>query len=275
LALLTDSTAVMLTMGGTALAASAVVVVTGLAKFGGSVLDLVLDVDNYLRTTPAEGPPRARIAERYVSLLRYLASDAPEGGAYDSVVIIAHSLGALITVDLLRFLETEHADDDLARLGFGGPSMPKSAKRPLHLFTMGAPVRQLINRFFPHRYRWVRDTPDNGIRPVPARSCDSPPSAAATTPEPSRLGVQRWENAYRSGDYVGRAIWLDEWYARNMEGPTRGKYPEPPTIILNASTREPSVLFGEMCIGVGGHTHYWDNSAPDIAERLDYLIATA
>jgi hypothetical protein len=140
---------------------------------------------------------------------------------------------------------------------------------------MGAPIRQLINRFFPHRYRWVRDTPDDGIRPVPARSCDSPPSAAATTPEPSRLGVQRWDNAYRSGDYVGRAIWLDEWYARNMEGPTGGKYPEPPTIIQNASTRDPSVLFGEMCIGVGGHTHYWDNSAPDIAERLDYLIATA
>jgi hypothetical protein len=28
----------------------------------------------------------------------------------------------------------------------------------------------------------------------------------------------------------------------------------------------------EMCIGAGAHTHYWDQSAPDIAEKLDDLI---
>jgi len=27
-----------------------------------------------------------------------------------------------------------------------------------------------------------------------------------------------------------------------------------------------------MCIGAGAHTHYWDQSAPDIAEKLDDLI---
>jgi hypothetical protein len=263
-------------MGGTALAASAVVVVTGVAKFGGSVLDLVLDVDNYLRTTPADSPPRARIAERFVSLLRYLASDAPEGGRYDSVVIIAHSLGALITADLLRFLETEQADPALARLGFGSAQPDaRPRKRPLHLFTMGAPIRQLINRFFPHRYRWVRDTPDNGVGPVPDSSCAVADVPSPVTPEPSRLGVQRWDNAYRSGDYVGRAMWLNEWYVRNLEGPDHGQWPEAPTMIVNPSPREPSVRFGEMCIGVGGHTHYWDNSAPDIAAHLDELIATA
>ena len=29
----------------------------------------------------------------------------------------------------------------------------------------------------------------------------------------------------------------------------------------------------EMCIGLGAHTHYWDRSAPDVAARLDALIA--
>ena len=28
----------------------------------------------------------------------------------------------------------------------------------------------------------------------------------------------------------------------------------------------------EMCIGAGAHTHYWDDTAPDIAEQLNALI---
>ena len=28
----------------------------------------------------------------------------------------------------------------------------------------------------------------------------------------------------------------------------------------------------EFCIGAGAHTHYWDDTAPDIAEALNELI---
>ena len=28
----------------------------------------------------------------------------------------------------------------------------------------------------------------------------------------------------------------------------------------------------ERCIGAGAHTHYWDETAPEIAEELDRLI---
>ncbi len=31
----------------------------------------------------------------------------------------------------------------------------------------------------------------------------------------------------------------------------------------------------EFCIGAGGHTHYWDETAPDIAYELDRLIRDA
>ncbi|MGF7179073.1 hypothetical protein [Tunturiibacter psychrotolerans] len=59
---------------------------------------IVLDVDTYLRDTPREAPPRARIFERYMSTIRYIARfrDA-EGQGYDEIVIVAHSLGALIS----------------------------------------------------------------------------------------------------------------------------------------------------------------------------------
>lgn len=28
----------------------------------------------------------------------------------------------------------------------------------------------------------------------------------------------------------------------------------------------------EFCIGAGAHTHYWDDTAPDIAQALNALI---
>jgi hypothetical protein len=67
-------------------------------------------------------PPRARIAERYVSLLRYIAarrdSHDPQLPYYGSVVIVAHSLGSLISADLLHFLK-EEPDEALRSLGYG------------------------------------------------------------------------------------------------------------------------------------------------------------
>jgi len=80
---------------------------------------------------------------------------------------------------------------------------------------MGSPIRQLLNRFFPYLYDWVRDFPDNGQEPLPAPT-STPPRLITIppTPDPSDLGVSFWANVYRSGDYVGRSLWLNEWYCR-------------------------------------------------------------
>jgi hypothetical protein len=254
----------ILNRAGTLVATSAAVIFFGAVKLGGSALDVILDVENYLRQRPRDSTPRARIAERYVSLLRYIAAqrDAAGRAAYDGVVIVAHSLGALITCDLLRLLHAEvrakRADPSLAPFQDGA-----SAPVPIHLFTMGNPLRQLLNRFFPHQYLWVREVPDNTLRRAEnvVRS-----DSLRSHPAPDRLGVATWSNAYRSGDYVGRGIWLDDWYNRTKTG--SGGHPEP--IYVERSRAQ-----AEMCIGLGAHTHYWDQSAPDIANHLDELIARA
>jgi hypothetical protein len=260
-------------LAGTLIAASAVVIFSFLAKFGGSALDVVLDVDNYLRTTPPEATPRARICQRYVSLLRHIAG-AEGDTRYDGVVIVAHSLGALISADLLRFLQRERAlggDPALAPLGFDGGN--GRGEIPISLITMGNPVRQLLSRFFPHRYQWVRANPDNGAAPLPALASDRPDAALrSSTPDARWLGVRRWMNVYRSGDYVGRSLWLMEWYHRTLGGAAGGGYHLP---FFTSTTFHGDVEVSEGCIGAGAHTHYWDMTAPDVSDRIDALIATS
>jgi len=269
----------LVSAAGAAVAASAAVLFAILGKAGGSALDVVLDVDNYLRTLPLERTPRARIAERYASLLRTVAAERDEQGRpYDAIIVVAHSLGALITGDLLRFLRREArgggGDPALAALGYGptadptaGPAADAAPRIPIHLFTMGNPVRQLLCRFFPHRYRWVRDEPDNGARSLDrlAATRAIPPGA---TPDPAELGVASWHNAYRSGDYVGRSLWLDEWYGRTTGADDAGGYPQPIHVARHA-------LASETCIGLGAHTHYWDRTAPDVARAIDALVREA
>jgi hypothetical protein len=46
-----------------------------------------------------------------------------------------------------------------------------------------------------------------------------------------------------------------------------GQYPEPIKKIHDATRTRV-----EFCIGAGAHTHYWDDTAPDIAESLNELI---
>jgi hypothetical protein len=38
---------------------------------------------------------------------------------------------------------------------------------------------------------------------------------------------------------------------------------------------DPEETRREACIGPGAHTHYWDDTAPDVAAFLDDLIAEA
>ena len=244
---------ILLWIGGVA---GSVAILASFAKSGSSILGIVLDVDNYLRTSPKDETPRARIIERYVSLLHYLSEyKSPDGAGYDRVVIVAHSLGALISADLLRFLKVQS----------------DSPKIPLVLFTMGNPLRQLLNRFFPYLYEWVHPVPDNSLSPLNDVPQTVPPvidPGKSLGPNPNQLGVAHWVNAYRSGDYVGRSLWLDEWYDREV--PPR-EHPDKPGPVYIAAEIPPGPR-EEMCIGAGAHQHYWDQSAPDIAEKLDDLI---
>lgn len=227
--------------------AGSLAILASFAKSGSSILGIILDVDNYLRTSPKDETPRARIMERYVSLLRYLSEyrDPKDGKPYDRVVIVAHSLGALISCDLFRFLKVQP----------DSPEIP-----PLRLFTMGNPLRQLLNRFFPYLYEWVNPLPDNSLRPLGKIAQTKPVIRPEQLPDPNLLGVKCWLSAYRSGDYVGRSLWLDEWYGRDR----------PAAPVASGAVALP--LREEICIGAGAHQHYWDQSAPDIAEKLDDLI---
>jgi len=247
------------------LATGSLAILASLARSGSSVLGIVMDVDNYLRTSPKEKTPRARIVERYVSLLRYLADERDKDRRYDRIVILAHSLGALISGDLLLYLKSQ-GDSQLGRIGFGDTKV--KGEVGIRLFTMGDPVRQFLNRFFPYLYEWVRETPDNALQDLGALVPTPPGKPLAGVPDPERLGVERWVNAYRSGDYIGRSLWLDEWHNRTNGGGT-GAFPQP---IYVAQDNAAHPLREEMCIGAGAHQHYWDQSAPDIAQKLDDLI---
>ena len=255
------------------------------------MLDAALDVDNYLREHPRERTPRARIIERYVSLLRYLVhwrdgKDQP----YRAIIIVSHSQGTVISADLLGFLQVERDPEIAGTSESSGHRTP-----PLLLFTMGSPLRQLYGFSFPHLYRWISDpTAAWGGRP---RARGRPPRFGGPTPsdelhvvtppyipdnavpDPADLGLTRWVNAYRSGDYVGRALWRTdipglEWMYRSAPSDAKdrlapeGANAEPATFV----TEDLSGSRRELCLGAGAHTHYWDATARAVALELDRLI---
>ena len=77
-----------------------------------------------------------------------------------------------------------------------------------------------------------------------------------------------WVNAFRSGDYVGRHLWRTD-ICDYLWAPDKVGYP------VNGPTQWVSTdgkLRIEFCIGAGAHTHYWDVTAPMIAEETDRLI---
>ena len=300
-ALETSASAIALAAGGW-LVASAIAVVAFRGRLARltlgfrPALDVALAVDNYLRTHPGDSTPRARIAERYVSLLRYLCHwrDA-NGRPYDAIVLVAHSQGAVITTDLLSFVQREE-DPELEPMrrplangvsGAGG--------RRLFLFTMGSPLRQLYSEWFPHLFGWVRGETGDGVsRPLPAVPRDpwmllprleeghrvhAPAIPDGAAPDPYVMGVTRWVNAYRSGDYVGRAHWRQaadgcDWIYRRApaDAATRCVGDAPPITYVSEDAHRSR---RELCIGAGGHTHYWDATAKAIAVELDLLVTDA
>lgn len=230
-------------------------------------LDLMLDVDNWLREHPLNKNPKARICGRYVSLLRYVSNwksvDHPDG--YEKIVIIAHSQGTVITADLLRFLNSEsdpgrpwiELDPQLENI--------QNKSRPISFFTMGCPLRQLYGARFPYLYGWAVNEIDQAMPKWAPNDLQFPQPPG---PDPGRLGVSLWVNAFRSGDYVGRHLWRTDvcdylWEPDRVGFPVAGPM---------KSVSTDGKMRVEFCIGAGAHTHYWDNTAPMIAEEADRLI---
>ena len=240
----------------------------GLLAFGGrlkslalgfrNIVDVALDVDNYLRGWPLNDAPRARICARFSSLLRYVYAQP-----YDAFVVIAHSQGSVIAADLLRVIKAAH-------LEHADPGLGARRGRPIRFFTMGSPLRQLYGLRFPHLYQWARaDATDAWTDPRQEIASDA-------APDPKQLDVEIWVNAYRSGDYVGRFLWRPERCAFAYDTPA-GDILHPWRIDAHrhviASTTDVPVNRREFCIGAGAHTHYWDRTAPQIAVELDELIS--
>ena len=218
-------------------------------------LDVMLDVDNWLREHPVDSNPKARICGRYVSLLRYICDwrdPLKRDAKYDAVVVVAHSQGTVITADLLRFLDRESGGDMDT---YDPPLVPLKRDMQLTLFTMGCPLRDLYGLRFPRLYGWTRDSGDAVMAPLPC-DLDRDPQRV-----PAPLGlyaVKRWINAYRSGDYIGRFLWrTDQCDYRWDPGKTSA----------DGAVRR------EFCIGAGAHTHYWDHTAVEtIARELNGLL---
>lgn len=204
-------------------------------------LGIMLDVDNYLRESPDERTPRAQMAERFMSLLRYVNGLTRSDGSqmYDRVIIVSHSQGTVVSADLLRFLKAE--GDDV-----------RIEPRRHRLLTMGSPLRQLYASNFPHLYRWV-DSTDDGKSAPPDRG-----TLKGLSPFPDELDVGKWVNLYTSGDYVGRALW--RWDTT------------PGVWRLESAAEAPDQdKRRERCLGAGTHTRYWESAL--VAEELDFLIA--
>lgn len=198
-------------------------------------LDAVLDIDNYLRD-PADGrSPRATIFSRAAALLGALRARG-----CTRIVLVAHSQGTVICTDLLHWLAHRAGTD----AGTG-------ERAPVALVTVGSPLRDLYAQRFPLLYRWMR--------PAPARF-----GVNDAAPDPAHLGLAAWTNAYRSGDYVGRAIW------RSSDDPalfTPASADATDTAIDRAGRR------AEFCLGSGAHTHYFTDDATALAAEIDRMVS--
>lgn len=223
------------------------------------LLNAILDIDNYLREFPRDAAPRARICARYASLLRLIQNWRDENGQpYDQLVVIAHSQGTVISVELLRYLQ-QNRDLSLERVCNGDI--------PITLLTVGCPLRQLYGWRFPHLYGWARHSSNDD---VPAWFNNDLNNAIA--PDPALLGVRQWINAYGSADYVGRHLWRSDRCAYRSTAPVAATVP-PGAGVQNIST-DPSGVRREFCIGPVAHNQYFASHSLPILQ-LDDLVRNA
>jgi hypothetical protein len=221
-------------------------------------LDVALDVDNHFREFPRTDIPRAHIFSRYAALLEHVRAQG-----YERIVVVSHSQGTVISTELLRFLSSR---DQLAPTPGDLPRLRDRPLPPVSLLTLGCPLRQLYGARFPGLYAWV--LAKNG---------------AVFGPRAADIGVQRWMNAFCSGDYVGRWLWSDagsdEPHLRHpmsntLAGDTFGRTdaytgfdPMPPVEAVLDAAREV-----EVCLGLGAHTHYFERDQTTVAWMIDYLV---
>lgn len=241
---------------GSLVAASTVGVVALLTRFESLSkvvrpgLDVALDVDNYLKSRPENRTPRARMMERFVALLRYVTRWRRDGAGYDAIIIVAHSQGTVLTSELLRYQTLRQFNNLSLTEGYSLPGehgKPKPTTLNIDFFTMGSPLRQLYSSSFPDLFAWTRlSKPSGGMTPGRAFS--------------NTLGIRRWWNVFRSGDYVGRALW--------QYGGKRAAY-EPGKWVAQGDSCK------EMCLGPGAHTHYWNENGGDVGQVLDDMICAA
>ena len=220
-------------------------------------LDVALDVDNHFREFPRTNIPRAHIFSRYAALLDHVRDQG-----YERIVVVAHSQGTVISTELLRFLSShEHR----APAPGDAPAIAGKPLPPISLLTLGCPLRQLYGARFPGLYGWVLARNDRLFGP---RATD--------------VGVQRWMNAFCSGDYVGRWLWSSATRHATLAHPMvdhvghdpfgrvdayTGFNPHPPAEAHLHEAREV-----EVCLGLGAHTHYFERDQTTVAWMIDYLV---
>lgn len=179
---------------------------------------VVFDIDAHLAEHPASATARARVVERFSATLRQLRAWRDEDGrGYARIILVCHSQGTVVVCDALRLLRFAPPHD----LG------------DVRLFTFGSPLRQLYARALPHLYGWV--------------------DGDAKGPRPADHCVTRWTNAFRSGDYIGRDLWMANDDAR----------------FDAAHTLERSGV-KDVCLGAGAHLGYWRD--PAVAELIAQAI---
>ncbi len=173
----------------------------------------------------------------------------------DALVIFAHSRKVVPSLPPTRLVFHVEAANAAGGYATYDPSLERLAKMKIYLFTVGCPLRQLYGLRFPYIYGYVHKSHRLG-----------PSWSYRTWVSPAGL------NAYRTGDYVGRYLWrtADEWTPAGKVTPETWN---PPTTV-------PENVFGngprtEFAIGPGAHTHYWDNTADQVADTLDAIIARA
>ena len=235
----------------------------------GNVIDVILDVDNYLRLHPIGGNPRTRIFSRYYSLLRYLCEqrDSQNQPKYDALILVAHSQGSVITADLLRFIKKEEPK------GLEPLFCSDSAEKlPVYFFSMGNPLRQLYSVGFPHLYEWVINYND----PDANRHNDYDDNGLGDKPKPEDLGLEQWVNTYNSGDYVGRYLWRKSKSEVNEKKRAREeKLFKPSSSVEDKDNISEKGKYREFCLGAGAHTHYWNATANRVADEINRLIDKA